>query len=1057
MGAIGSVITALARHRVSANVLMVVFILAGAWATTKLGTRFFPPFETNVISVSVNHQGIAPAEIEESVLVPLENGLRNVKDQETMYSYARDGSGSVVLEFPDGTDIDRALNEVKDEVEKVALPTEADAPRTVLHARDEDVAVLTIATDNRSELRDLARRIENDFNAQGIAKIEPEGIPEEEILIYIDQERLIELGLTIEQVGEAIRLHNYDTSVGSLRGLGNIRQVRAQAKSSDFNSLYNIPISNPATGEITYLRDIARIERDIADDQVEIRYNGRPAVQFQITSTGNRDLLGTADEVYEWIERIRPQFPQSVDLILHDEDWRAVDSRLTLLVENGISGMLIVVAMLYIFLSSQVAFWVAAGIPVAMLGTLFVFSLTGGTINMISMFALIMAVGIIVDDAIVVGENAQHRRNRGEPPMRAVTSAARTMFPPVFASSFTTIASFMPLFLVGGVMGSIIFDIPMIIICILIAALVECFCILPGHLYHSFAKRSLAKPNKFRSLVDAGFKSFRENHFRRVVRFAVRHRPATIAMCFVLLALSVSLISNGYVNYRFFPGAERSKLTGSVEFNVGTPREKMEDYVWHMAQVLDKVASEAGAGRPLIEHVSVMYGAGSGRFSAAADYRAKIDVELVDPDARDITTQQLSGKWRRALGNPPPGVEKLSMRGERGGPPGNEVEVRLTGPDIETLKLASLEIQEAAMQIPGVLSTEDDTPFGEDEYLFELTALGRSLDLKVSDISRQLRHAIAGFSVQTFTEGVDETDLKVLYANFGDNVLEQTYIRLPNGEFAVLSDIVSWQQGTGFEVIQRQEGEAAISVSAELESEGVSVGDVIDTLEEKTLTGIRDSLGVDYSFEGRQHDQRETVNDMMIGLALALVLIFIILTWVFNSWSLPLVVMVTMPLGVIGTVFGHWAMGLTMSILSFFGMFTLMGIIVNNSIVLVRCFQDLGPDIDDASSYDNAIVDASCLRLRAVMLTSLTTIGGLTPLMFETSLQAQFLIPMAASIVFGLAFAAVLILLFTPACLSVHGAIQRKLRHLTGKGTSRPYAAQPKPPHYAAHKGRMAS
>ncbi len=1044
MGAIGSLITALTRHRVSANVLMFVFILAGCWALTQISVRFFPTFDTNVVSVSVGFPGNDPSEVEESIVIPLENALRGVKGLKEMTSYARDGSGRVVLEFPDGTDMEDALRDVKAEVDRVALPGDADAPQTSLHARTEEVAAMTVATDNRSELRDLARRLEGSFNASGIARIEARGIPEEEIRVHVDERSLLEHGLTVEQVGSAIRAQNHDASVGSVRGLGNARKVRAEAKSDDFADLYRIPVATGPGGDTAYLRDIAWIERAVADDQVEIRYNGRPAVRFQIVNAGGSSLIETADRVYAWLGEARGTLPPTVDLVMHDEDWRAVDSRLTLLLENGVGGMLIVVTLLYVFLSSQVALWVAAGIPVAMLGTLFVFHLSGGTINMISMFALIMAVGIIVDDAIVVGENAQYRRGRGEPPMRAVVSAAKTMFPPVFASSFTTIASFLPLFLVGGAIGSIIFDIPWIIICILIAALVECFCILPGHLYRSFSRRALSSPGRFREGLDRGFAAFRERAFRPAVTFAVRHGTATIAACLVLLAVSVTLLSNGIVGYRFFPGAERSKLVGTVEFNVGTPRERMVEYVNHMVAVLGTVAKEEGGGRELVAHVSAMYGAG-GRNSSDADYRAQVEVELVDPDDRDITTQQLAGKWRRKLGSPPPGVETLTMRGQRGGPPGQEIEVRLSDGGIEELKRASIEIQDALSAIPGVSSVTDDTPFGEDQVIFELTPLGKSLSLDVDTVSRQLRHALRGYRVQSFTQGVDEVDLVVLRDDGGRDLLEGTYIRIPGGEFARLGDLVELRQGRGFEVILRRQGSAAINVSADLDDDaGVSAGDVIASLSESTVPALRDSLGISVSFEGRQSSQRETIRDMQLGLALALLLIFIILTWVFNSWSLPLVVMVTMPLGVVGTVFGHWIMGLTMSILSFFGMFTLMGIIVNNSIVLVRCFQDLGASVEDAEEYDRAVVEASCLRLRAVLLTSMTTIGGLTPLMFETSLQAQFLIPMGASIVFGLAFATVLILLFTPACLSVHGSATRLARRLSGKAgglAARPRAA----------------
>lgn len=1027
----GQLITAVTRHRVASNVLMLVFILSGVFASTKLNTRFFPEFETNTVSTTVTLSGAAITEIEESIVVPLENSLRNVSDLKKIYSYSREGSGRVILEFPDGTDMDTAVSDIKAAVERVSLPSAANAPRTVVHVRSESVTDFTIATANRDELRDVARRLESELNAAGIAKVIVAGIPEEEILVLVDQHKLVENGLTIEQVGLALRAQNRDATVGSLTGLGNSRKVRVAAKTSEFHRLYQIPVAGTPGGITTYLRDIATITRVPADNQVEISYNGLPAVQFQIINSGGNDIIATAKELHAWLARIRPTLPDTVTLVFHDEDWRAVESRLNLLLTNGITGLGLVLAMLFLFLSLPVAFWVAAGIPAAMLATLFVFYLAGGSINMISMFALIMAVGIIVDDAIVVGENAQYRLQCGQPPMRAVTSAARGMFVPVLASSFTTIASFLPLFLVGGAIGSIIFDIPLIIVCILLVALLECFLILPGHLYHSFTRRRPAPPGLVRRTLDNGFDRFRTNFFRPLATFAVRHALATVTACFVILALAVGLLANGFVNFRFFPGAERNKLTATVVFTSGTTRTVMESYVNTLLAKLDTITHEDTAdGGQLVAHTSALYGKG-GRNEDNSNVRATIVVELVDPEQRTISTQEFAAKWRKALGRPPPGLERLTMRGARGGPPGQDIEVELSGTDVSLLKDASLQVQEALSSIAGLSSIGDDTPYGKDQALFELTPLGRSLNLQVEDIASQLRNAIDGYQVQTFTEGVDEVDLKVRYGTQAGDLLRETYIRLPNREFVPLGEIVTWRQERGFDTILHRFGRNAITVTADLDQGAtVTTASVIASLQQDLLPRLRESHGLDYGFEGRQSQQGEAAADMKTGLALAVVLIFIILTWVFNSWSLPLVVMVTMPLGVIGALLGHWVMGLTLSILSLFGIFTLMGIIVNNSIVLVRCFQDLGPNQQDATAYNALIVDAACLRLRAVLLTSLTTIGGLLPLMFETSLQAQFLIPMAASIVFGLAFATVLILLFTPATIALHGAIFRHFRRL---------------------------
>lgn len=1034
---LGPVITALTRHRVSADVIMLAFILCGVWATTQLTVRFFPPFESNTIITTVVMANATTADIEEAVVVPLENALRNVPDFKKIYSYSRENSGTVVLEFPDGVAIDKAIEDVKAEVERVSLPTAAEAPNVATAKFSVQVSRLTIVGAAADELRALARRMEADFGAQGIGKVSVIGLPTEEIEVLVDQRKLIELNLTLAQVGEAIRGQNFNASIGSITELGNERKVRTDAKSADFTALAELPINATPNGALIHLRDIARLQRKQVSDQVTLLYNGEPAVMLLINTTGTGNLLETAEQLNAWADRQRAQLPPSVRIIAHDEEWRNVQSRLDLLVTNGSSGMLLVLLVLFLFLSPSVAFWVAAGIPVAMLGTLFIFYHAGGTINMISMFALIMAVGIVVDDAIVVGENAQFRVSRGDPPMRAVTAAARKMFTPVFASSFTTIAAFLPLFLVSGPIGSIIFDIPLIIVCILLAALVECFLVLPGHLYRSFAKRATATPSFLRRTLDRGVDNFRERFFRPFVTLAVRHATATIATCVMILAFSVSLLANGFVNYRFFPGAEGNRLYGNVAFGSGTPRARVEDYVRYMLDTLNAVDAELDPEMQLVAHASAFTGQGD-EFSPPADHKARILVELVDVDLRTVTVAEFAEAWRAQL-DEVPGIIQLNVRGESGGPPGRDIEIRLTANDVSQIKEAAQQVKAALTGIPGVSSVSDDTPFGKEEVVFTLTPLGRSLNLDIADVAGQLRHALDGFAVQSFTEGVDEVDLYVRMDNFDADLIGTLYLRVPNGDFAPLRDIVTWRIEQGFDQILHQFGQPAIVVSGDLDPEApTTVNAVLAEMEEGVLAQLYENDGVAHSFEGKNADEQQTAKDMMTGMVLAVVLIFIILTWVFNSWTMPLVVMLTMPLGVIGTILGHWVMGLSMSILSFFGIFTLMGILVNNSIVLVDCFKEFGVDNRHGEEYDRAIVEAACLRLRAVLLTSLTTIGGLLPLMFENSLQAKFLLPMAVSICFGLAFASVLILLFTPACMSLHGAWGRFLsRRLSFRNGSR--------------------
>lgn len=1031
----GNLITSFTRHRVTANVLTLVFLLSGAFALTRLTVRFFPKFETNTIVTTVVMAGATAVDIEESVVVPLENALRSVPSFTDIYSYARENSGTVILEFPDTVDLNKALEDVKAEVEQAKLPGAAESPSSFIAEFPEPIMKLTLIGADRSELRLLARRLESSLNALNAGKLSVTGIPEEEISVLVSRPSLVELGLTLRQIGAAVGAQNRNASVGSIGGLGNERSLRAAAERSDLRSLAVIPVTAAPDGAVVSLGDIARFERGPKPDQVETEFNGRHSVVFSLINTENQDILKAAGRINEWLAKTRAQLPPSVELVAHEQEWQAVKSRLTLLLENGAMGMLLVIAVLFLFLSGPVALWVAAAIPVAMMATLFVFYLFGGSINMISMFALIMAVGIIVDDSIVVGENAQFRLNRGEPPMRAVISAAKQMFVPVFASSFTTVSAFMPLFLVSGPIGAIVFDIPLIIVCILIAALFECFLILPGHLYQSFAKRRRTVPSRVRTKLDSAFDVFREKYFRPLARAAVANSFATVCACAMLMALAVSLLANGYVNYRFFPGAEGNKLFGSVKFSSGTPRATVTMYVNEMIEQIGATDAAFGEDK-LVRHISALIGEG-GENTADTDERAQIRVELVPAESRTVTVDQFAKAWRERL-RLRPGIERLDVRGESSGPPGRDIELQLSAATAAQSKQFSQLVQNALAAIPGVSSVSDDTPYGKEEIIFALTPLGRSLNLDVANVAAQLGDALDGFKVQTFTEGVDEVELRVKLDGLDADVIGSMLILLPSGEHAPLSDLVTWRTEQGFETILHRFGSPAVVVSGDLDPNAkTTVGAVLAELEQGVLRELSSQHGINYTFVGKNKDEQQTAKEMMTGLILAVALIYIILTWVFNSWTLPLPVMLTMPLGVVGTIYGHWIMGISMSILSFFGMFTLMGIIVNDSIVLVRCFQDLREKTDDPARYDEFIVEAACQRLRAVLLTSLTTIGGLMPLLFETSLQAQFLIPMAVSICFGLGFATVLILLFTPACLSLHGSFSRLFSRLFSRRKTR--------------------
>ena len=1049
------IIGAFAAHRVAPNLLLILMIASGIVIANRIDTRFFPKFEIQVIRVSAAWTGAAAEDVVDSLIVPMENELRNVPNLKEITSSATQGRAQVYLEFPDSINLDDAAEDVRRYLDLAAgdLPEDSDPPEIFIIERPERLLFLSLTGDSITQLRPLARRVEAELLKINNIQVEVKGLPKDTIEIRFNQRALLDMGLTPAQVGAQLSASNIDVSAGDVSGDGGSRLIRANSKKKAVSDLADIAIVD-GRDNILRLGDIADIRRRADPDAPTYFVNGKPAAQFQIVKPLSGNALAVARQVLDWRDEFAATLPLGIELRSHQEEWRLIESRLNLLLDNGLQGLLLVLLLLFLFLNSRLAFWVALGIPATFMTALACLYFYGGSINMITMFAFIMTTGIVVDDAIVVSENGHHHFKQGKPPLQAAVDGAREMFPSVFASTFTTIASFMPLLVVGGPIGSILFVIPLVVICVLLAALFECFTVLPGHMAMTFKKldqveKEKKRRSKFRDRMENAFDRFQEGPFRRLSHLSLRYRWVTLAAAFTILVASISLFIGGAVKYRFFPGADLDRARINIEFFAGTPKETVVAYTEQLRDYLYAELDDFPEGRDLIEIMTIRQGLGAPTDddgpAARGDEVASMLLELMSSDRRVTRVSDIIRKWNA---NPPrhPSLSQLNFREQRGGPPGEDLQVRLAADSLTQLKSAAQALVTALPDIPGVSLPSDDMPFGKKQIIFELTALGRSLNLSVRDIAAQLRNAFDGYNVQTFYEGVDQVDVKVMLAG-GDSIeqLAGFQARLPNGELALLTDVVRLSSKQGFDSIQRVNREAVANIIGKVDFEVTDVATVIRQLESTVLPAITERYAVSYSFAGAQEDETETAADMQTGLLVSFVLIFIILAAVFSSWSLPIIILLTAPLGVIGAIWGHLIMGYEMSILSMFGIFTLNGIVINDSIILVRDY--LARRARDATSPDNdVIVDAVCRRLRAILLTSLTTIFGLVPLMFETSTQAQFLIPMAISIAFGLAFATLLILFVMPAYLSIATSIIRALKRLSHSPTPAQPAASTSAP-----------
>ncbi|MGD9888426.1 MAG: efflux RND transporter permease subunit [Halothiobacillaceae bacterium] len=1010
------------RHKVAANVLVLIALLAGFLGITRMNVQFFPNFALDVLSVRVIWSGASAEDVENGIVIPLEERLKTVDGVKKLSSTAAQGVASITLELKEGTDSLVALDQVRQRVAEFSnLPRDAEAPQISRITRYEPVARVLVRGPSLGELRPWVRQFERELLAQGIDRIDIQGLPNERIAIEIPSNQLQSLNLSLADAGDRIANLARDIPSGIAGQQDGGREVRSLEQRRDAEGFAELPLISDEQG-VLRLGDVATITREARPNSLALEQHGEPVVELILQRTESGDALKAAQALETWLTKTRPTLPPSIQLEVYDQQWELVRDRINLLLSNGLSGLLVVALILYLFLPGRVALWVALGVPTAFLLTLGLLMLFGGSINMMSLFALIMALGIIVDDAIVVGEDAATHRAMGESPERAVIGGAQRMFWPVVASSLTTVAAFLPLLMVGGVFGKIMFDIPLVMIMVIIASLLECFLILPAHLRSAFVAEARRPVSKFRQRLDASFEHFRDQRFRPLVTKAIEYRYATVSLTLALMILAVGLLVGGRIPFVFFPSPESSVIYANATFVAGTPKAQTEAFLKTLENSLQ--ATEKSFSEPLVKTaVSRMSSTiGSAGGGASGDQLASIMLELTPSEQRNTRNEAIIAKWKE-LTPMPAGLENLSISSRQSGPPNRDLTVRLTGSNANDLKDAALSLQQTLSSVTGVSDVADDLPYGREQLIYRLTPTGEALGLTTENLSRQLRAAFDGNLVQRVQVGQDELEVRVLLPRDERerlDVLDRLNIRLPNnevgGEFIPLASVVTWESRRGFEALRHAQGRLAVEVTADIDKTLNTSRSILAELKKQALPELATRYGIEYSLEGSSADQRETMADMKTGLVIGLLLIYLVLVWILGSWSWPLVVMTAIPLGLAGAIYGHWMMGIDLTLLSMFGLFGLAGIVVNNAIILVSLFSELR---EKGLGLHEAFIEAASGRLRAVILTSLTTIGGLTPLMFESSLQAQFLIPMAVSIVFGLAFSALLVLFFIPALLSI--------------------------------------
>ncbi|APX91041.1 acriflavine resistance protein B [Brevirhabdus pacifica] len=1029
----GGILSYFTRHRTAANLVLVLMIAAGVVAIPRMRAQFFPDVIIDSVSVSVRWDGAGAEDVDAGIVELLEPVLLAVEGVESSSSTSREGSASIGLEFEPGWDMARAADDVQAAVDAVSnLPEEAEKPEVRRGAwRDRVTDLVVTGPVGVDQLGRLADELVARLFARGVTRTTIRGVAAPETIVEVPTAALIRHDVTMRAIAEAIAEEARADPAGDVSG-ANARVRTGVAKRSP-DQIEAIALRSNPDGSKLLIGDLARVTQEGIDRQRAYFVGPDPAISVRVDRTERGDAIGIQKTVEEVVAEMRASLPRGVDISLIRTRAEAITGRLDLLLDNGLLGLGLVVGLLFLFLNARIALWVAAGIPVAMAAAIALMYAAGLTINMVSLFALIITLGIVVDDAIVVGEHADFRARRlGEPPVVAAENAARRMALPVFSATITTVIAFFALVVVGGRFGDLIKDIPFTVIVVLLASLVECFVILPNHLSHALAHTAKEHWYDLPSrLVNRGFRRFRDGIFRRLMRAVVWARYPVIAAVFALLASQLALFVTGDVTWRFFNAPERGSVSGNFAMVNGASRADTVEMMREMQRATEELAAkyEAEHGTNPLAFVLAEIGGSTGRGLAGADNKdsdllGSIAIELIDPDLRPYSSFKFVGELQDSVRRHPM-LETVSFRGWRSGPGGDALDVQLFNAPTETLKAAAEELKTTLARFGEVSALEDTLAYDKEELILELTAQGQALGFTIDGLGRVLRDRLGGIEAATYPDGPRSATIRVelpegeLTADF----LDRTQMRTPGGRYVPLADIVQVTRRSGFSTIQRENGVRLVSVTGDIsEDDAARATEIMTELEDVILPAIEERHGVSWRLSGLAEQEGDFLSDALLGFMLCLVGIYLTLAWVFSSWTRPLVVMSVIPFGLVGTIYGHWSWDVPLSMFTVVGLIGMTGIIINDSIVLVTTVDEYSED----RGLFPAIVDAASDRLRPVLLTTLTTVLGLAPLLYESSAQAQFLKPTVITLCYGLAFGMVLVLLMVPALLAVQMDLRRQ-------------------------------
>ena len=1015
---------------VAVNVLILAFIIFGVIGAFSMLSSYFPLTDSKLIKVDLFYPGASPAEMEEGVVLKIEDNLKGTVGIDRVTSVSRENSASISIEIEQGKNIDVVLADVKNAVDRVpSFPSGMEPPVIAKIETMRPTISFTLSGNEVSlvALKQYARAIENDLRGMdGISQVLLSGFPAEEIAISVRENDLRAYNLSFQDVANAVSNSNILITGGNIKTSEEDYLIRASNRSYYGNELLNTIVRAEGNGNIIRLKDIVDVKDTWSETPDRVFFNGNQAISITVNNTNNEDLISSAEKVRSYIDKFNQQ-NNNVHLDVSSDSSITLVQRTELLTENAIIGILLVLALLAVFLNVRLAFWVAAGLPIAFLGMYVFAAQLGVTINVLSLFGMIIVIGILVDDGIVIGENIFHHYEKGKSPIRAAIDGTIEVLPPVFSALLTTMIAFSTFFFLDGRMGDFFSEVSTVVILTLSVSMIEALIILPAHIAHSKALHSKDKKlgtiddffEKINQFANKWLMKLRDNIYIPYLRFFLKNKFLGFAIPIALLIFSIGAIGGGIVGTSFFPKIASDRISVNLKMPQGTNEQitdsiisSIEEKVW----LINHDFSERQSGDlEVVQNIVKRIGPGTSN--------ASLTINLLPGESRDFASSEINKAIRESVGKIN-GAESLTF-GSNSNFGGSPVAVSLLGNNIIELKAAKEELKHSMSEISVLKDISDNDPAGIKEIQIQLKDKANILGLNLRSVMAQIRSGFFGFQAQRFQRGQDEIKVWVRYQKSDRSSiknLDDMWISTPTGNKIPFSEIATYSIARGEVVINHLDGKREIQITADLKSLDDNASEIIDEIKDEIMPNIISKYPtVSTLYEGQKREAQKTMTSIKVVGPIILILIYIVIAFTFRTYSQPLLLMLMIPFSMIGVVWGHYFHSFHINILSWLGIIALVGIMVNDGLVLIGKFNMY---LKEGMEFDEALIQAGKSRFRAIFLTSLTTIAGLAPLILETSRQAQFLIPMAISVAYGIGIATILTLVMLPLLLSVSNSIK---------------------------------